>query len=486
MLVGIFLGIYLYQPSPSQVEEAPIDSIAVLPFASSSEDEDSASLADGIPASISSSLMRIERLKVKPPAVLIRYKGKAIDPQTVAEEQNVSAVLMGNVAKRGNSLGVEVYLIDGRDNTQIWSQPYSRPTSEIFTLQEDIARQVAEALRLRLIPEESKGLVQSGTQNLEAYQAFLKGEYHSGSAQEKIRYFEQAIELDPSYQMAYGRLAGWHFQIARIKTSEEDYAIARTYGEKLIEIDPSTARAHWMKAFILWSYDRKWKEAAEEYARAKEVEPYSESDTSNNLMMFLEWMGRREEYLAATEENLKQSDPFSAFQQAALAYQFLHHGEYSRAIEQGKKYLELAPTSVDAFYVLSESYRQMGMEREAREAMFNAQKYWGRSEDELAAMRKALDESGMKGVWRMRLEDVLKQPSPRPINVASLYAMIGEKDKAFEWLEKTWSYPLMGYEVAPSSQNHNPLRSDPRFAELLRKLNLPEEAIQRHLTLPGG
>ena len=107
-------------------------------------------------------------------------------------------------------------------------------------------------------------------------------------------------------------------------------------------------------------------------------------------------------------------------------------------------------------------------------------------EEELAAMRQAFEESGMNGVWRLILEDRLKQPSPRPISVASLYARIGEKDLAFEWLEKTWSYPLMGYEVAPSSRNHDPLRDDPRFEELLRKLNLPEEAIQRHLAVAEG
>jgi TolB-like protein/Tfp pilus assembly protein PilF len=489
VLVAVALGIYYFRQGPASTE-APIDSIAVVPFTSAGEDEDSASLADGIPAAISSSLMRLERLKVKPAAVLIRYKGKEIDPQTVADEQSVRAVLMGNVARRGDTVAVEVYLIDGRDATGIWGERYSRQFGGIFTLEDDIARQVSEALRVELTDEESERLSQHRTTNPEAYQAFLRGKYNLGrSATDReqksiyanaIHYFEKAIEIDPRYQEAYASLSGAYFHRARTTTlSEEDYAKAREYGEKLIEVDDSAALAHSAKALILWMYDRKWKEADREYARARELDP-----TLKWSAGFLMWLGRREEALAGIESWLEQADSLSTIQQGSIGWGFLFLREFDRAAEQANKVLALEPESFDAYTILGEVYQQLGMEERAFEPFAEAQRIWGVADDEVARLREVFEKSGWQGIWRWQLERVLRgQKTPRPEQMARFYVELGEKDKAFEWLEKAWSTPLWGDENAPSCYYWDSLRDDPRFEQLLRKQNLPEEAIQRHLAL---
>jgi tetratricopeptide (TPR) repeat protein len=376
-----------------------------------------------------------------------------------------------------------VDLVNGKDNTLLWSRRYTRKVTDIFALEQDIARQVAEGLRLRLTGEERERLAQSGTRNLEAYRAFLTGEYQTGGWRKSIPYYHRAIELDPSYQEAYHRLGVVHFQIARTETSENDYSLAKEFFEKVIVLDDTTPLARYCKAWILWSYKHNWDGAKEEYKRIEELgSPVLDEGLWNEgYLQFLEWMGLREEFQALTEENLRRSDPLSSFQQGAIGYQFLHHREYDRAIEQAHKLIALEPEIGDGYYLLNESYYKKGMVEEAFEAFLSQQKFGGASEEHLEAMRKVFKKSGIAGVWRLQLQDDSNQPTIRPISQASLLAKIGEKDRAFEWLEKTWNYPLMGYEVAPSSQNHDPLRDDPRFEKLLRKLNLPEEAIARHL-----
>ena len=492
VLVGIALSLYYYWQGPAQVTEVPIESIAVLPFSSADTDPESESLANGIPASISASLLQLKRLKVKvlPPAVLMRYKRKETEPKTVAEEQDVSAVLMGVVERRGDNLAVTVNLIDGRDNTLIWGQTYSREISDIFVVQENITRQVAEGLRFELIPEESNLLAQHGTMNPEAYQALVLGRYYwlrptaAGSfvqaVREAIQCWEQAVALDQNYQEAYWELArNGYFELARRSGAKEEFAKARANWEKLVEIDDSTVLAHQSRAAILWRYERRWAEAEAEYIQASELDSTFERDGE-----FLEWMGRQDERVAQLERQLQEVDPFSWFYQCSLGWRFLFNRQYDHAIELAKKAIALEPQTSDPYGILQQSYRLKGMDREAFEAFLEARKTYNATEEQLGEYREVFQKSGWSGV--LRLHESQDQPYQRPIYSATRYGVLGKKDRAFEWLEKAWAMPLWGMEDAPSYPMLDPLRSDPRFEELLRKLNLPEEAIQRHLALPGG
>jgi serine/threonine protein kinase len=484
LVIAIAL-IYFYQQSPGLVEEAPIDSIAVLPFASGSEDDDSLALADGIPASISSSLSRLGQLKVKSSSTLRRYRVQEVDPQTVSQEQSVRAVLLGRVLRRGDTLAVTIELVDGRDGTLIWGQPYSRSMSNIFTVQEDIARQVTQALRLQLTEKEQEILAQEGTNNPEAYQAYTRGMYHFGRGElsKAIAWNERALEVDPNYQRARLWLGWFHFLPAHRQLSQEGYDIARAHWDKLIQTDDSSIIAHYCKAYVSWSYDKDWKRAEAELDRVKELDPNFTTFSLVEMFFYhtyLEWMGRREERLSLEERSLKLADPLSVLHQVMPGWAFLWNREYDRAIEQANKALALEPELVEAYPLLSLCYEQKGMTDEAFAASLEGARLRDRSDEELAAMQKAFDQEGLRGVRRLRTPMEMK-----PLERAMYFASIGETDQAFEWLEKIWAFPLNGYEFAPINPFFDPLRDDPRFEQLLRKLDLPEEAIQRHLMVPG-
>jgi TolB-like protein len=475
MLVALALVIHFFQPSP-------VDSIAIPPFVNVAADENSASLCVGIPDAISSRLARLQQLRIKPTSVLRRYEGMDINLQQVSEEQGVRAVLIGRLEHRDNTLVVSVNLIDGRDNTLIIGIPrFSREYSDILAVEEEIARKIAQELLPELTSEETESLAQSGTQNPEAHQDFMLGQHHFLSRVDlktAITHYESAVSKDPSYQEAYWQLSKAYFVIAREQTG--DYSKSREYAEKVVAIDSSTDIAHETNASMLWQWERDWKGAEREYEKVTALD-------SRASLGFLSWMGRREEFEAEIEKQVEQSDPLSALQQRWLGWQFLYHGDYDRAIEQANKSLTVNPQSGGAYYILGASYLQKGMEKEALEATLQYVRLSDGNEERIAELQKAFEESGWESVKRLLLGPEPSEWS-KPISAAMHFAGLGDKDRAFEWLEKAWSWdlPLWGLENAPANPEFDSLRDDPRFEELLRKQNLPEDVIQRHLAMPRG
>jgi tetratricopeptide (TPR) repeat protein len=234
-----------------------------------------------------------------------------------------------------------------------------------------------------------------------------------------------------------------------------------------------------LKAIIFWSWERRWREAEKEYERVTRL---GSTIIPVRYIAFLKWMGRREEYVAEIEKQLERSDPLSEVQQRTLAWQFLTHGDWDRAIEQAKKARALDPQHRSPYYILQKGYEEKGMEKEAFEARLQGLRLEHATEERIAALRKAFEESGLEGLKKL---DARPDDWSRPILHAIHFARLGEKDKAFEWLEKSWplDLPLSGMEDTPANPAFDSLRDDPRFEQLLRKLNLPEEAIQRHLAL---
>jgi TolB-like protein/predicted Ser/Thr protein kinase len=476
---------------PADVEEAPIDSIAVLPFDAEGTGEEIASLAEGIPSSISNDLLQLGRLKVKPTSVLLRYAGKDVDPNTVSNEQDVVAVLKGRVDLRGDALVVNANLLDGRNNTLIWGDRYARQLGDVFAIEEDIARQVAGALLQKLSGREANSLTQSGTQNPQAYQAYRAGIYHrnmnpwSGedAGEKAVAALTKATELDPNYQDPLFELGRRCLIGARNHTQDQaDYQRSREYWERLVEIDPTSPLGHLTKAELLWRFDNEWNEANLEYRKAEELAPSKKPDVE-----FLAWTGRYEEAVAVLERQIEQSDPFHLAEQSVFGFQLLVLRQYDKVVELAKKGLALDPDNEELTQILASAYSQKGMEREAFELNLELhRKFRGTTEEQIAAWQKAYDESGIEGVERLR---GVEKPTPhgwrQPIQRALHFTKIGDEAQAFEWLRNAWEVPLWGIERAPTNHGLDPLRDDPRFEELLRKLKLPEEAIQKHLSLPG-
>jgi TolB-like protein/DNA-binding winged helix-turn-helix (wHTH) protein/Tfp pilus assembly protein PilF len=459
-----------------------IDSVAVLPFVNASADPNSEYLSDGITESLINSLSQVPHLKVMSRDASFRYKGKETDAQTVGRDLGVRAVFKGRVTQRGDSLAISAELIDARDNSHIWGQQFSRQPSDIFGLQEEIAREMTTALRLRLTDEEQKRLVRSYTPNAEAYQDYLKGRYFwqkTGLGLNKgAEYFQQAISKDPRYAQAYDGLADCYIYLAVFGFSSptESYPKAEEAALKSLEIDGTLAEAHTSLARIKAEYDWDWSGAEREFQRAIELNPsYATAYQWHGGV--LATMGRPEEAMANYRRAL-ELDPLSPTINAALGQAFYYTRQYDQAIEQLQKTLELDPNLDFARAFLALAYLQKSMNEEAiaefeKQVVTSHSHVWA-----LADLGYAYAVAGRRTEAQRMLDQLKNQLSRQKFVPADamghIYVGLGEKGKAFEWLEKGYERHSIGLGGVDLKVDPlwDPLRSDPRFADLLHRMNL--------------
>jgi TolB-like protein len=252
----------------------------VLPFANASREPDAEYLSDGITESIINSLVQIAQLRVTPRSTVFRYRGKDTDPQAVGRELNVRAVLTGRVIQRGEMLVVGTELIDVIEGSQLWGERYNRKISDIFALEEEIARKISESLRMRLSGEEKKRLAKRFTENSEAYQLYLRGRHHwikrsPASMKRAMEYFQQAIEKDPGYALAYAGVADCHSMLSvySVVAPKQGWARVKAASAAAVALDPELAEGHVSLSFIRAFADWDWAAAEEESRRAIELNP---------------------------------------------------------------------------------------------------------------------------------------------------------------------------------------------------------------------
>ena len=458
-----------------------IDSVAVLPFVNASADPNTEYLSDGITESLINSLSQVPHLKVMSRDASFRYKGKETDAQTVGRDLGVRAVFKGRVTQRGDSLTISAELIDSRDNSHIWGQQYSRKPSDIFGLQEEIAREMTTALRLRLTAEEQKRLVRSYTPNAEAYQDYLRGRYFwqkTGLGLNKgAEYFQQAISKDPRYAQAYDGLADCNILLAvfGFSSPKEAYPRAKEAALKSLEIDGTLAEAHTSLARIKAEYDWDWSGAEREFQRAIELNP-SYATAYQWRGSVLTTMGRPEEAMANYRRAL-ELDPLSPIINAALGQAFYYTRQYDQAIEQLQKTLELDPNLGVARAFLALAYLQKSMNKEAiaefeKGLVISHGHVWA-----LADLGYAYAVAGRRTEAEKLLDQVnhLSRQEFVPADaMGHIYVGLGENGKAFEWLEKGYERHSLGLAGVDLKVDPlwDPLRSDPRFADLLRRMNL--------------
>jgi len=455
-----------------------IDSVAVLPFVNAGGDPNTEYLSDGITESLINSLSQLPHLKVMSRDASFRYKGKGTDAQTVGRDLGVRAVFRGRVTPRDDSLTIDAELIDARDDSHIWGQQYSRKPSDIFGLQDEIAHDMAKALRLRLTGEEQSRLIRSYTPNPEAYQDYLRGRYFwqkTGLGLNKgAEYFQHAIYRDPKYAQAYDGLADCDILLGvfGFSTPEEAYPRAKEAALKALELDGTLAEAHTSLARIKAEYDWDWSGAESEFQRAIELNP-SYATAYQWHGSALATMGRPEEAIANYRRALVL-DPLSPIINAYLGQGYYHARQFDRAIEQLQKTLELDPDLGMARSFLGDSYIQKSM---GKEAIAEFEKLAHGRVWALASLASAYAVAGNR-LEAQNLIDKLKQRSTQeyvPADaMAHVYALLGEKGKTLEWLEKGYERHSLGLggvdlKVDPVWDS---LRSDPRFADLLRRMNL--------------
>jgi len=403
------------------------------------------------------------------------FKGKDTDAETVGQKLGVRAVLKGRVLQHGDELEISAELIDARDDSHIWGQQYTRKASDILALQSDLAKEITSMLRVKLTGDDEMRMMKTPTANPEAYQLYLQGVFWRSKRTEAgirkgIELFRQAIEKDPGYAQAYAGLSRGYAGLASaaLDAPNANYPNAKQAALKALELDETLAEAHVSLAVVKADYDWDWVGADREFQRAFQLNP---SDVSGyDLYGFiLREQGRLEESLAKGKRAV-QLDPLSVASNRDLGYEFYDARQYDQAIEQERKTPELDPNFPQAHSVLGRAYLQKSMydeaiaefEKEGSTGLYNIGRAYAMA-GRKAEAQKVLDQ----------LSALSKENYIVPKNVAAIYAALGNKEKAFEWLEKSYQDHSLAVGLGMKSfPGFDPLRSDPRFADLLRRINL--------------
>jgi eukaryotic-like serine/threonine-protein kinase len=480
VLVLVGGGVFLYRSRSGQQE---ISSVAVLPFVNASNDPNSEYLSDGLTESLINNLSQIPNLAVMSRSSVFHYKGRDVDPQVVAHDLKVEGVIMGRIAQRGDRLIISAELIDARTNHNLWGDQYDRKLSDVLAVQEDITRAISSKLRERLSGETKRQVAKGGTSDVEAYQLYLKGRYYwekrTPEALEKSKdYFNQAIEKDPAYAMAYVGLADYYtvspdyepFQ--RAETGQKSIAAAR----KALAIDDTLAEAHTAMASAsqdLWD----WAGAEREYKRALALNP-NEGNAHQWYGLYLAAVGHHEEALTQFKRAL-ESDPLNLTFNTNLAVGYGNLRQYDLALEQFKKTIDIDLNYASAHGNLSDMYRDMGKYDLWLEEWKKSATLADDQEDLVTANEAA--RAYAKGGFHVAISRVIelrKQLAQRryvdPSLIAYDYAALGDKDQAFYWLEKAYSEKAGVLGNIKLFKQMDPLRSDPRYVDLLKRMGLPQ------------
>jgi serine/threonine protein kinase/tetratricopeptide (TPR) repeat protein len=481
LLVAMAAGYWYWRTTASP---AQIESIAVIPFASVGGNADSDYLSDGLTESLIASLAHLPQLKVKSRNSVFRYKGKEVDLQKVGTELSVAALLTGRVVQRGDTIQVRADLTNVRDNTEIWGEQYERKTSDILSLQQQIAGDIARELRSKLSGAERQQATRQGTQNPEAYQLYVKGRYYwnkrnSADLKTAISYFNQAIDKDPGYALAYSGMADAYGVLTNYGSDPNDVTPkSSTAAERALELDPTLARPHAILGYNKMLYDWDFSGGEAEFRRALELDP-SDASAHQWFSETLSYMGGRVQESIDEGNQARRLDalsPIIGFQQAQ-AYAIAR--KFDKAIELYKKVIADNPAFGIAHWGLGRVYwAERKYPQAIQEFEIDAQLAGYKNDAEAAAMDAGFRSGGWPGALRKAIDVSLAQAKTgknvSSFHVAELYADLGDKDHAFQWLNTAYErhgHLLYGLRTAFAFDS---LRSDPRYAELVRKIGLPQ------------
>jgi serine/threonine-protein kinase len=464
-----------------------IDSIAVLPFVNTGNDPNVEYLSDGITEGVIDSLSQLPQLRVMAWSTVSHYKGRDSDPQNVGRDLNVRAVLAGTFVQHGDAVQVRVELVDVTNGSELWGERYSGNLANALTLQKDIVKEASDKLRVRLSSEE-KGRLTSGYEaNPESYQLYLKGRYYWSKGtleglEKGVEYFEDAIGKDPGYAQAYAGLADCYVDLGGgdvFQPPKDTFPKAKAAAAKALEIDDALGEAHTALGGVKWGFDWDWQGAEQEFKRGIELKP-SNAVAHFRYAEYLVSMGRLDEGLAESKR-VQEIDPLSPRMAGALAYHYLAAHRYDDAIAQYKKAIELDPTvtwlhsELGLVYARKRMYRQAIAEHEEMGELAN--EVSAGNQEVAAALGWVYAVAGRRTDAQRILEDFKRLSLRAYVDfylVGAVYAGLGDKDRAFESLER-------GYEERSGSMAYlkvdpfwDDLRSDKRYADLLRRIGLPQ------------
>jgi len=464
----------------------PINSVAVLPFTNASGDPNLEYLSDGITEGVIDRLSGLPNLKVISRTSAFRYKQREIEPQKVAKELGVEALITGRVVQRGDDLSVSSELVDAHEDKQLWGEQYRRKMADATSVQQEIASAISGNLRLRLTNEDKTRLAKSSTTNPETYQLYLKGRYHANQAtaeglKKSIQYFEQAISIDPGYALAYAGLADSYSALGGnwlYLPPSDSIPRAKAAAKKALELDDALAEAHAALAYATF-FDWDWTSAEREFKRAIELNPNS-AISHERYAEFLRARLRFNESMAEAQR-AQELDPLSPDIVAGLGFVYLFTRRYDESIAQFQKALELYPDVAPTRAGLSCAY---AMKRMYPQAVSEYDKI--PAHDKAVAPESQFVASFRGWVYAVsgRRTDALKIAQEfRDLSshsyvdfylFAGIYAGLDDKDEAFRLLEKGYEQHSVGMPYLGVDVFWNGMRSDPRYADLLRRMGLPQ------------
>lgn len=465
-------------------EEIDLDiapSIAVIPFLDLSPEKDEEYFCDGLTEEIINTLSRVEGLRVVSRMSSFQYKGKEFDLKQVGQQLNVRTLLEGSIRKAGKKVRISVQLTNVSDGFLLWSEQFEREMEDIFQIQDDIAQAIVKALKIKLIDKKDEKIYKNYTENVDAYSEYLKGRYHwnkrtADALKKSIEHFNMAIEKDPQYALAFAGLADAYIILGLYGASPPKFVMpkAKAAAQKAIEIDADLPEAHISLGCIQSVYDWDWSGAEEQFKWGIDLNPNYAIAHHWYAINYLVPMGRFDEAIDEVKKAL-DLDPISLVINTTVGLVHYYAREYDKAKDIFLQTLEVESNFAMAHFFLGQTYTQQKLFDDALNEFEEANKLFGGSTNMLATYGTAEALAGKKADAEKMLDSLLntsKQKYVSAYDIAMIYTGLGEKEKAFEWLEKAideHSYLLIYLNVDPIL---NPLRGDKRFDTLRKKMSL--------------
>jgi len=455
-------------------------SVAVLPFANLSTEPDSEYFSDGLTEELIHVLSSFPKLHVVSRTSAFEFKAKPQSIRKIGEQLKVSTILEGSVRRLGQKLRVAIRLVSVRDGYCLWSQRFDREMKDVFEIQDEIARSIANTLNIELGRDVDQDLIRCRTVNIEGYDLYLRGRFQWNKRAGEgfgraLDYFERALTQDPNYAPAYSGIADHHIAAASwgLEVPAEAWAKARAAAERALALDDGLAEAHASMGTIRMWYEWNWKEAEREFRRAVELNPgHPNAHVQYNVLLLQR--GRFDEAEREIRTALL-SDPLSIRINSYLAGVFHYRREYDRSLQQCRRALELDPNDVELHVVQGLNYEQKGAYGEAIHELENARELSGNNPLILGPLGSCYAGSGKKEL-AMELIDELDQASQQayvaPISWAMIYLGLQERDLAFKWLQKAVEVREVLLCYLGVGPIYDCIRGDPRYRSLLRQLGL--------------
>jgi TolB-like protein len=449
-----------------------------------SRDPDQEYFSDGMTSALVADLSKIRPLRIISRASTVRYKNSKKSLPEIARELKVDGVIEGTVMRSGNRVRISVELIEANSEKQLWAENYDRELGDVLKLHSEVAEAVAKQIQIQLAPEQQAKLRSAPTVNQNAYEDYLRARFYLATGptlhglKMAMESFENSIRKDPSFALAYAGLADSYLTLGaqRRIPPQEAYRRASELLHRALQLDESLGEAHSSLGYLMWQYDWNWANAEHELRHALDLNPNS-LDGHETLVWFLSWSGQRNEALAeiAKMRELDPAFPLRCQDRAGLYY---HLREYRELAEAGQQAVELNPGEWTAHYFLGFGYFGLGKKPEAISEFQKAVDLSENDSDAVAALAFAYTAVGRRADAEKILGELQRQSGSSyvsPYMIATIFAGLGDKDKAFGYLEKTYDEkaPDLAYFIKADIRLDS-LRSDPRFTNLLHRMGFSQ------------